>query len=418
MLRGIIHVYDFTIKSTRDEMDVQDDLRKRFYTENSSIEQLHVKKKKGKLVISFTKNKSNFESILEDDKIKTIKYNDHTLEQFFNEIYDGLIKDFEMKDISPSREDLNSLKSLEKLKSGKPINFDDETGMIFNRRQKLFDIYENDQMIDLSNNENFMEYFFDDSFNIPSKKQVLLRRMLLGLTSYYPIDRSSIVNMPEVVEAKIIPLYSNYSIVKNINIIPCYMSSIQWTNYENEYTKEKLKKIQQMRRRDMYNDQQNETFNIRVRQACNIVYEDDSFRADDDDKKKHEVYDNMIRNDHFSVDKNLKLFSPKFYEIMKNISKFVNEEGRPTGKILYYSDFRHESGSEVFEKILNANGYERYDSERKDIQTLIETKDKKKRYTFITGNETQEERKINKDAFNHKENLNGEYVHIILISKS
>ena len=141
MLRGIIHVYDFTIKSTRDEMDVQDDLRKRFYTENSSIEQLHVKKKKGKLVISFTKNKSNFESILEDDKIKTIKYNDHTLEQFFNEIYDGLIKDFEMKDISPSREDLNSLKSLEKLKSGKPINFDDETGMIFNRRQKLFDIY-------------------------------------------------------------------------------------------------------------------------------------------------------------------------------------------------------------------------------------------------------------------------------------
>ena len=129
-----------------------------------------------------------------------------------------------MKDISPSREDLNSLKSLEKLKSGKPINFDDETGMIFNRRQKLFDIYENDQMIDLSNNENFMEYFFDDSFNIPSKKQVLLRRMLLGLTSYYPIDRSSIVNMPEVVEAKIIPLYSNYSIVKNINIIPCYMS--------------------------------------------------------------------------------------------------------------------------------------------------------------------------------------------------
>ena len=395
MLRGIIHVYDFTIKSTRDEMDVQDDLRKRFYTENSSIEQLHVKKKKGKLVISFTKNKSNFESILEDDKIKTIKYNDHTLEQFFNEIYDGLIKDFEMKDISPSREDLNSLKSLEKLKSGKPINFDDETGMIFNRRQKLFDIYENDQMIDLSNNENFMEYFFDDSFNIPSKKQVLLRRMLLGLTSYYPIDRSSIVNMPEVVEAKIIPLYSNYSIVKNINIIPCYMSSIQWTNYENEYTKEKLKKIQQMRRRDMYNDQQNETFNIRVRQACNIVYEDDSFRADDDDKKKHEVYDNMIRNDHFSVDKNLKLFSPKFYEIMKNISKFVNEEGRPTGKILYYSDFRHESGSEVFEKILNANGYERYDSERKDIQTLIETKDKKKRYTFITGNETQEERKIN-----------------------
>ena len=97
MLRGIIHIFDFTIKSTRDELDVQDDLRKEFYTENSSIEQLHVKKKKGKLVVSFTKNKSNFESILEDDKVKTIKYNDHTLEQFLNEIYEGLSKIFEAK---------------------------------------------------------------------------------------------------------------------------------------------------------------------------------------------------------------------------------------------------------------------------------------------------------------------------------
>ena len=110
MLRGIIHVYDFTIKSTRDEMDVQDDLRKRFYTENSSIEQLHVKKKKGKLVISFTKNKSNFESILEDDKIKTIKYNDHDLKSFFDEIFEGLYKNFDRKDILPKKKDIDDLR--------------------------------------------------------------------------------------------------------------------------------------------------------------------------------------------------------------------------------------------------------------------------------------------------------------------
>ena len=47
--------------------------------------------------------------------------------------------------------------------------------------------------------------------------------------------------MPEVVEPKIIPLYSNYSIVNSINIIPCYMTSIQWTNYEYEYTKKTIK---------------------------------------------------------------------------------------------------------------------------------------------------------------------------------
>ena len=418
MLRGIIHIFDFTIKSTRDELDVQDDLRKEFYTENSSIEQLHVKKKKGKLVVSFTKNKSNFESILEDDKVKTIKYNDHTLEQFLNEIYEGLSKIFEAKDITPSKEDLNGLNNFDKLKSGKPMIFDDETGIIFNRKQKLFDIYEDDKLIDLSNNENFMEYFFDDTFNIPTKKQVLLRRMLLGLTSYYPIDRSSIVNMPEVVEPKILPLYADYTIVKSINIIPCYMSSIQWSSYEYEYTKEKMKRIQQIRKGNMYNDKENETYNIRVRQSCNIVYEDDTFRADNNSEVKKKVYENMIKNDHFSVEGNLKLFSPKFYEIMKNIQKFIDQEGNPSGKILYYSDFRHESGSEVFEKILNANGYEKYDSEKKDIQEIIQNKNKKKRYTFITGNETQEERKINKDAFNHKENIYGEYLQIILISKS
>jgi len=72
--------------------------------------------------------------------------------------------------------------------------------------------------------------------------------MLLGLTSYYPIDRSSIVNMPEVVEPKILPLYADYTIVKSINIIPCYMSSIQWSSYEYEYTKEKMKRIQQLQR--------------------------------------------------------------------------------------------------------------------------------------------------------------------------
>ena len=418
MLRGIIYIYDYSVKSTRDEVEVQNELREIFYTERSSIEQLHVKKSKGKLIISFTKNKSNFESILENDKIKTIKYNDHTLEEFFNEISEGLLKVFESKDIIPSIEDINGIGSLPRLKLGKKITFDNEIDLVFNRRQRLFDIYENGNLLDLSVNENFMEYFFDDMYNIPPKKQVLLRRMLLGLTSYYPIDRSSIVNMPEIVEPKILPLYSDYGIVKSINIVPCYMSSIQWSNYETEYTKEKLKKIQQMRRRDMYNDKQNSTYNIRVRQNCNIVYEDDSFRVEKDDDKKVKVYDSMMRNGHFSYDKTLKLFSPKFYEIMKNIQKYIDDEGKPTGKILYYSDFRHESGSEVFEKILISNGYEKYDSEKKDIQQLISTNNKKKRYTFITGKETQEQRRINKESFNHSNNLRGEYIHIILISSS
>ena len=50
MLRGILHVFDFSILTDRDDYEVQQELRQHFYQKNSSIEQLHVTKKKGKLI--------------------------------------------------------------------------------------------------------------------------------------------------------------------------------------------------------------------------------------------------------------------------------------------------------------------------------------------------------------------------------
>ena len=417
MLRGILNVFNFTIISDRDDYQVQQELREHFYQKTSSIEQLHVNKKKGKLVVSFTKNKTNYESVMEDNIVRTVKFNNHTYESFFEEIMNGLTKFFDEETIKPSREKLQS-ESVLKLKKGTPVIFDEDLNIVFNRKQRLFDIYENNTIIDLSKNENFMEYFLDDNFNIPEKKQVLLRRMLLGLTSYYPIDRSSIVNMPEIIEPKIVPQYKDYKIVNNINIIPCFMTSIQWVNYEEEYKREKMEKIQKIRKKNLYNEESNSTYNIRTRQNCNIVYEDDSFRIEKDEIKKEEAYRQMAKNGHLSYDGTLKLFSPKFYNILTNMMKFIDGSGNPIGKILYYSDFRHESGSEIFEKILIQNGYEKYNSEKDDIDALISKKSMKKRYTFITGKESQEQRRINKESFNHKANLRGEYIQIILISSS
>lgn len=417
MLRGSLNIFNFTVKTDREEEDVQKELRDKFYTENSSIEQLHVKKQKGKIVISLTKNKSNFDSVMIDGVIKTVKHNDKNLKEFFNEIFEGLYDIFEPSKISPTKEQIDALPTLNNLKLGKPEIFDEETDIIFNRKQRLFDIYDNDNILDVSNNESFIEYFFDDMFNIPPNKQVLLRRMLMGLTSYYPIDRSSIVNMPVIVEPESLNLYEDYTIVKKTSIVPCYMSSIQWNNYEQEYSKEKQKRIQQMRRKHLYDDG-NSTFNIRTRQNCNVVYEDDSFRVEKDEDKKEKTYKSMMENESFSMDGNLKLYSPKFFEIMKNIEKFIDSDKNPTGKILYYSDFRHESGSEAFEKILLSNGYEKYDPSQKDIKQLIESGNKKKRFSFLTGKESLEQRLINKDDFNHEENLRGEYIQILLISSS
>ena len=415
MLRGIIHVFNYTILSDLDDYEVQQELRQYFYRKNSSIEQLHVSKKKGKLLISFIKNKTNYESIMEQDIIKTIRFNNHDYDSFFDEISNGLSEFFEKDKIIPSREQIKDV-SIVSLKKGKPEIFDKELNIIFNRKQRLFDLYENETITDLTKNENFLEYFLDDNYNIPEKKQVLLRRMLLGLTSYYPIDRSSIVNMPEIVKPTIIPRYEDYNIVKNINIVQCFMTSIQWVNYDEEYTREKMRRIQQLRKKDIYSEASFD-YNIRTRQNCNIVYEDDSFRKEQDEIKKQETYSMMAANGHFSYEGTLNLFSPKFYSILKNMQKYISN-GVPTGKILYYSDFRHESGSEAFEKILIQNGYEKYESDKENINELISKKATKKRYTFITGKESQEQRRINKEAFNHIGNLKGDYIHIILISSS
>ena len=421
MLRGSLLIFDFIILSPiEDEEGIQNDLREYFYKENSSIEQINITKKLGKLVISFTKNKTNFESIMEDDIIKTIKYNNHTLDTFFNEIYEGLYTFFNHRDIIPSKSDLLKLSPYKDIKLGKPKTFDSEETIIFNRKQVLFEIFKDNQLFDLSDNDNFIEYFLDDQYNISPKKQVLLRRMLLGLTSYYPIDRKAIKNMPKVIKpSNTLSIYNEYSISKDINIVLCPFSPIQWSNYENEYTKEKIKRLYQLKRKNIYNDKENSSFSIRTRQSCNIVYDDDTFKEDEKDPlKKNNTYKRMISNGHFTYDKTLSLYSPKFYHILKNIKKMINEEDIPKGKVLYYSDFRHGYGSEALQEILISNGYEKYNPQDDDIESLIQKQSKKKRFTFLTGKESQDERKRNKEAFNHKTNFRGEYIQIILISSA
>jgi hypothetical protein len=418
MLRGVIHVYNFSINTDKNEEDIQKELKEIYYKDNSSIEQFHCSKQQGKLILSFTKHKTNFESIMKDNQIQTIRNNNHSLKDFFQEIYKGY-EQSSLSDIpiQPSKSELLKHNQNDIL-LGKPIIFDTESDILFNRKQRLFDIYENEIVIDLSQNENFINYFLDESMMIPPKKQVLLRRMLMGLTSHYPIDRSSIVNMPQIVEPESInERYKDYRISDNINIVPCYMSSIQWTSYELEYTKQKQRDLQRLGKGGLY-DNDNFDYHIRTRQNCNIVYEDDSFRKRGEDEiVKQKQYEVMKTNQHFSVDGTLSMFSPKFYEIMKRINNYI-EDGKPTGKILYYSDFRQDSGSEAFEQILKVAGYEFYDHTKETIDTLVQSGSKKKRYTFITGEEEQIMRKINKDAFNHPENIYGEYIQIMIISSA
>ena len=150
---------------------------------------------------------SNFANILDEDgNVKTVKYNDYTFEEFIDQIYAGLHKFCESELITPTQKDFKKLtkKDINYLINGKQHVFDTDLNLIFNKQHKLFELYDDsNNKIDLSDNGTFMEYFFDEDNNIQPRKQVLLRRMLMGLTSYYPIDRSAIAFMPEIIEPTI-----------------------------------------------------------------------------------------------------------------------------------------------------------------------------------------------------------------------
>ena len=133
------------------------------------------------------------------------------------------------------------------------------------------------------------------------------------------------------------------------------------------------------------------------------------------EKIKQNEYDKIRDNKLFKVDKDLKDHSPKFYEILKNMKKFTPDK-KPTGKILFYSDFRSDAGSEAFELMLQCNGYSKLDTDK-----LPDTKGL--RYTFITGSESAEQRRISKAFFNDennddKQNKYGEYCQIMIISSA
>ena len=429
MLKGLIHIYHFTIKTTMKFKDIDKKLNELFYDEPTPIELFFIQEKKGKIIFSVIQETSGFESLFNKEKniVYTIKNNDSTFQQFIDVIYDKLHKVFKENDISPSKEEYETLteKDMKSIIRGKKRIFDTDLNIVFNQKQTLFTMNEENKNIDMTNNDNFMEYFFESTLKIPQRKRTLLKRMLMGLTTYYPIDRSNIVDMPTVIDPEINhPMYQSYSISNQMNIVPCLMSQLQFEKYSSWWTAEKsMDLFKRLGGRNMYNaGDETHHYQIRTRQTCNMVYRNEDFRTDADDIKEEEkrkVYNSLLQNKSLEVNEELNILSPKMFQIMKHMDKFMKQtdEGKvPTGKILFYSDFRSDSGSEAFELVLKANGYEKFDPMKP--QTT-----KKKRYTFITGSESNEEKRISKAYFNDendpdKKNKYGEYIQIMIITSS
>ena len=256
-----------------------------------------------------------------------------------------------------------------------------------------------------------MDYFFTESYEIDDKKKTLLRRMLMGLTSYYPIDRSKVGTMPTIVTPTITNEYDNYSISKNIFIETCPMSSTQFNKYVEVWRSEKKKDLLRQMRRHLH-DEIPFDFNIRTRQNCNMVFKDDEFRyIRDGDRayiEKIKQFEELQQLKLLEYGDLLNEFSPKIHRIMTNIQKYIKDT-KPTGKILIYSDFRGQgSGADAIEETLKANGYSKYDSTNPITKSF--------KYTFITGEESSDERSLNMKAFNSTSNKFGEEIQIMIIS--
>jgi len=412
MLKGAIRVYTFTINSSKDSDDITKELNKIIYNVLSPIDLFYVKKVDGQTLISFTKNTTNFVSVRnpENGLIYTGEENDYSYEDFIKEIYRVLKTLFKEDEIVPT------MKQALEIETDKEVVYNTSLNITFNRKQKLFDLFVNNDILDLTNNEKFMEYFFDESLEIPDPKKTLLRRMLMGLTSYYPIDRSKVVTMPTIKAPKEkVESFEDYTIGKDMNIVLCPMTKIQLEKYIRSWSDEKKKEDYNRKKRIFGDsDEQIKDYNIRTRQDSNIVYANDDFRyqrnSDIKSKEKREVYSELERTKSLQFSNNLKYLSPKMYKILENINEYKTGD-TPKGKALIYSQFRGDSGLEAFEEVLKINGYIKYDPNNSIY-------DKRLRYTFISGQEKDTERKKNKEAFNHIDNKYGEYIQLILISES
>ena len=405
MLKGKQKIYTFTIQSSSDPNEITESLNDIFYKTKSPIELFYVSRQEGKLVLSFTMNQQTFVSVMnpKNKSIYTSSENDHTYEDFIKTIYDGLCDIFDESTIIPMKKD--ALQS-----NYKSIRFDKQLNIPFYRSQKLFEIKEKGESIDLSDNETFMEYFFLDNFEIDDQKKTLLRRMIMGLTSYYPIDRSKIGSMPTIVTPEVSQEYQNYTITKNVNVEACVMSSLQFNKYVEVWRSEKKKDLIRQMRRHLHEELPFD-FNIRTRQICNMIYKDDEFRyIKDGDRsrgKKMEQYDELKQNKSLDYENQLSELSPKLHRILTNIMKF-RDGIKSTGKVLIYSDFRGDSGGEIVEQVLIANGYSLFDPTQPSSNSL--------KFTFITGEESVEQRKKNMSAFNDTKNKYGEQIQIMIIS--
>ena len=246
------------------------------------------------------------------------------------------------------------------LLSGTPIfNHPYEIALIFNLLKPKNELPNKSDFIDtfLSLERNDL-----NEINYIPKNLELFKKYFKGYVSFY--RGASPVSFPR----------------KNIYIVECIMSDYQYKSYKSVESDEGP-----FRTGDILNLPNN--FFIGTRIISNISFPK---------KEINENGYNKFIKDNLELDK-LKMYSIKFYKILKKIKK-------SKGTIFIYSNFKEYGGLKSLIKVLEYHKYKSYKKYGKGIN----------RYALWTGDESSELKKEIKDVFNDENNVAGDYLKIIL----
>lgn len=278
----------------------------------------------------------------------------------------------------------------------------------------------NDKQVELTNNkclpdiaDDFIGTFID-SDSMVLKNDNVLKRRILGLTSYFKSAQEGL--LPSFVMDG-----------DNIfHIVACEMSDYQFEVYEKirkeEADKEKISRRNQKKNKPDELYQIASSYRIFSRTCCNFAFpkppgrpmigkgaeEDTEKEIDEDaiDTYEDVEYKEKLQRalaylrDHaadFLLPQFLEVYSPKYCEMLENIKNRDH-----IGLHLVYSQFRTLEGIGIFKLVLDANGFSQFRIRKSGTSyELHEENDySKPNYFLYTGTEEPEEKEVLLNIYN------------------
>jgi superfamily II DNA or RNA helicase len=250
------------------------------------------------------------------------------------------------------------------------------------------------------------EYYSDFSkyFIAPSRSGILnedkFKNRIFGLTSYYGDFYTSASAMSITEDLKQTAVKENYPDRLPVKFEITPMSEIQSTHYLKSRDIEKMENYKAYSGAGISSNDKGKSstsYRIKSRQISNIFIENNTW-------------------DHLQSNMEISKYSTKIQKMVDNIKEEVGdgiEGNKGIGNILVYSTFL-EYGVEAVSKVLDIVGFELYTGSKDETSE----ESRKKKYAIFSGKQTEEEKTDILKVFNSNDNIEGNLIKILMITKS